>query len=204
MNTLFPKLENYRLSMDFTLISEERKEIFKPIIAYIKVQIAEERPVNLNFICTHNSRRSQISQLWAFAASWYYNINCNSYSGGVEVTAFNERAVAAMTRCGFEISEEVAGDNPIYEVHCGPNSPTTKAFSKLFDDKSNEATPFAALMTCGHADDNCPHIAAAESRLPLRFNDPKAFDDTDLETTKYDERCKEIGTELFYVFSQCV
>lgn len=190
--------------MNFSEINDDRKEIFKPIIIYIKEQIVQGKPVNLNFICTHNSRRSQISQLWAYAAAWYYNVKCNSYSGGVEVTAFNERAVAAMTRCGFEISTDIAGDNPVYIVHCGPNSPSTKAFSKLFDDRSNEATPFAALMTCGHADDNCPHISEAEVRLPLRYNDPKAYDDTDLETIKYDERCKEIGTELFYIFSQCI
>ena len=57
-------------------------------------------------------------------------------------------------------------------------------------------------MTCSHADENCPFIPGAEIRIPVRYDDPKAFDGTDLMEAKYLERSKEIATEMLYVFSK--
>ena len=57
-------------------------------------------------------------------------------------------------------------------------------------------------MTCSHAEENCPYIPGTEARIPVMYDDPKAFDGTALETAKYDERCQQIAAEMFYVFSQ--
>ena len=45
----------------------------------------------------------------------------------------------------------------------------------------------------------CPIVAGADFRIALPFEDPKAFDDTPLESEKYTERCRQIGREMLYV-----
>jgi arsenate reductase len=57
-------------------------------------------------------------------------------------------------------------------------------------------------MTCDHADLTCPFIPGAEARIPVRYEDPKAFDDSPKEAEKYDERSMQIANEMFYVFSR--
>ena len=57
-------------------------------------------------------------------------------------------------------------------------------------------------MTCSQADEDCPFIAGAEKRVPVRYDDPKAFDQTELQTEKYLERSTQIANEMYYVFSQ--
>ena len=58
INTFIEKL-------DILEISKERLEILEPIINHISEEIKVNKRINLNFICTHNSRRSHLSQVWA-------------------------------------------------------------------------------------------------------------------------------------------
>ena len=157
--------------------------------------------VYLNFICTHNSRRSQFSQIWAQIAAQYFGIQARCFSGGVEITSFNERAVACLKRSGFNITSS-EGENPRYAIFFAEDIKPIIAFSKLFNDPVNEAEQFAAVMTCSHADENCPFIPGAEKRVKLLYEDPKSADGTDYERTAYDERCFQIATEMFYVMKQ--
>ncbi|MDC0514989.1 protein-tyrosine-phosphatase [Flavobacteriaceae bacterium] len=177
-------------------IPDNRKVILDKFKDYIQNKLEIGETPRLNFICTHNSRRSQFSQIWAQTAAAFFAIDVECFSGGVELTAFNERAVASILRCGFKVEKE--GEiNPKYSVYYDTKSKPIVAFSKLFDDTPS---PFAAVMTCAHADENCPFIPAAECRIPVRYDDPKAFDDTALEAEKYDERSIQIASEMFYVF----
>lgn len=177
-------------------IPENRRVILSKLVDYIQNKLEIGQSPRLNFICTHNSRRSQFSQIWAQTAAALFSIDVECYSGGVELTAFNERAVASILRCGFKVDKK--GEiNPKYSVYYDTKSKPIVAFSKLFDDTPS---PFAAVMTCAHADENCPFIPAAECRIPVRYDDPKAFDDTALEAEKYDERSMQIASEMFYVF----
>ena len=177
-------------------IPDNRKVILDKFKDYIQNKLEIGETPRLNFICTHNSRRSQFSQIWAQTAAAFFAIDVECFSGGVELTAFNERAVASILRCGFKVEKE--GEiNPKYSVYFDTKSKPIVAFSKLFD---NTPSPFAAVMTCAHADENCPFIPAAECRIPVRYDDPKAFDDTALEAEKYDERSIQIASEMFYVF----
>ncbi|MCX6182969.1 MAG: protein-tyrosine-phosphatase [Bacteroidetes bacterium] len=201
MNTLLPSLESFRKKLDFSVISDERKIILNELITYIQQQRNSGKEIHLNFICTHNSRRSQFSQIWAQTAAYYYGIKAHCYSGGVEVTAFNERAVESIKRTGFKVEKNGEG-NPKYSLFFSDDAAPIIAFSKLYDDETSAKSNFAAVMTCSHADENCPFIPGADKRIPVRYNDPKAFDDTPLEVQKYDERSKEIATEMFYIFSQ--
>ncbi len=199
--TLHPTLANTIARLDIRNLTEERKGLLQPLISYIQLEQEQNSPINLNFICTHNSRRSQFAQIWAQTAAYYYGIKSNSFSGGVEVTAFNKRAVASIERAGFEVSSH-GKKNPTYSVSFAEQALPLAMFSKFFNDASSPTTDFAAVITCSHADKNCPFIPSAEARISLLYKDPKEFDDTPQETAKYNERSLQIAAELFYVFSQ--
>jgi arsenate reductase len=196
---VYPKLNAVIESFSEYSPSKEREEILSQLVQYILNKLKTDGKVSLNFICTHNSRRSQLAQVWAQTAADYFGIPANCYSGGVEVTAFNERAVKALESLGFQIDRKVA-ENPVYSIKAGTDAEVILAFSKVYNDPHNAQQGFAAIMTCDHADENCPFIPGADLRIPLRYEDPKAFDDTDLETEKYLERSLEIGSELFFAF----
>jgi len=192
-----------QLTKEFEQILPERKEILGQLIAFIEHTIATGKKVSLNFICTHNSRRSHLSQLWAQAAAHYFNIpNVYCYSGGTEATALNPRAVKALTDAGFAIAKTKDGDNPVYEVRFANDAPPIIAFSKTYDDPFNDNNNFAAIMTCSHADENCPLILGASGRIALTYDDPKDFDGTPQEVARYAERVRQIGREILYAFSQ--
>ena len=202
MHALFyPALANTIANLPFAAISSERLKLLDDMATYLRAKMKQGKEIRLNFICTHNSRRSQFSQIWAQTAAAYYGIEANCSSGGVEVTAFNPRAVAAIQRDGFKVTQK-EGDNPVYFVFYSDDEDPIVAFSKLYDDAINAPKDFAAVMTCDHADENCPVIPGAERRFPLRFEDPKAFDETTLEEKMYTERSHQIGAELMYLFKK--
>lgn len=187
----------------FDAIPAERKQILRQLTDFVESKSKKGEKIELIFICTHNSRRSHISQIWAQAAAGYYGIgNVVSYSGGTEATAFNPRAVKAMVDAGFKVTATSNGSNPIYEVEFADDANEVIAFSKKYDSPSNPQGGFAAIMTCSHADENCPVVFGMEKRISLPYNDPKDFDGTPQEAEKYAERVREIGAEILYAFSQ--
>lgn len=66
----------------------------------------------------------------------------------------------------------------------------------------NPVSNFCAVMTCSQADEGCPFILGAEKRIPIRYEDPKASDDTKQQTEVYTQRSIEIAMEMMYVFSK--
>ena len=200
MNT---KLQETIKSIQEISISDERKEVLQSLIDYIQSKVDANDEIRLNLICTHNSRRSHLSQIWAQTMAFHFNIqNVFCYSGGTEATAMFPKVADTLTNQGFQIHKLSSESNPIYAVKYNVNSHPIICFSKTFDDAFNPESKFAAIMTCSSADENCPFIAGAEVRLPIRYEDPKAFDGTDLMNEKYTERSLEIASEMFYVFSQ--
>ena len=201
LSSLQPILQ--KLTSEFIQIPESRKSILKELTDFVLQKSKANDVINLNFICTHNSRRSQISQVWAQAAAQYYGIkNVQCFSGGTEATAFNPRAVMAMKEAGFDIQIFKDGTNPVYRVKFSDETPALTVFSKKYDDDFNPKEDFAAIMTCSHADENCPLVLGATKRIPLTYNDPKDFDGTPQEASKYSERVHEIGREILFAFSQ--
>ncbi len=200
-NTFYSPLLKTIASLPISSIALERKALLEEMAEYLREKLSTGQEILLNFICTHNSRRSQFSQIWAQTAAAYYGIEAFCYSGGVEVTAFNPRAVAAIHRDGFKLVQKV-GDNPVYFVFYSEEEEPIVAFSKVYDDAINAPKDFAAVMTCDHADENCPFIPGAEKRFPLRYEDPKAFDDSSQEEQMYTERSHQIGAELFFLFEK--
>jgi protein-tyrosine phosphatase/arsenate reductase len=191
------------LSKEFNTISVERKLILEQITQYISEKKSINKPINLVYICTHNSRRSHFGQIWAKVAANYYNIdNVRTFSGGTEATAFNTNAINAINRIGFDIEKKNGNINPIYHIYYDKNETPITCFSKVYNDDENPNSEFAAIMTCSDAEENCPFIPRVELRIGTTYDDPKAFDNTNLQDAKYDERCKQIALETFYIFSK--
>lgn len=186
-------------------VSEERKEVLQPLIDYVQNKVNDKEEIRLNFICTHNSRRSHLSQIWAQTMAFQFNVsNVFCCSGGTEVTAMFPKVVETLMNQGFEILKFNESQNPVYTVKFSEIEQPIICFSKTFDDEFNPKSEFAAIMTCSSADEGCPFIAGAEKRLPIRYSDPKEFDGTALMNEKYAERSLEIASEMYYVFSKIV
>jgi len=200
---VFHTIENTIAALDVATIPKERKETLQPLIAFIQKKQQTKQEIRLNFICTHNSRRSHLSQVWAQTMAYHCNIqNVFCYSGGTEATALFPMAAETLKNSGFEINMLSEGKNPVYAIKYAENQHPIIGFSKKFDAAFNPTSEFAAILTCSQADEGCPFIAGAEKRFPITFEDPKAFDHTPQQAEKYKERSLQIATELYFVFSQ--
>jgi arsenate reductase len=200
---LIKSIEETIQALNFDAISDERKIVLQSLIAYVQQKVSANKNVNLNFICTHNSRRSHLSQVWAQTAAHYYSVkNVFCYSGGTEATAMFPMAAKALEVAGFQITKLSQEQNPIYAVKYAQNEHPLVCFSKTFEHSFNPKSEFAAIMTCAQADEGCPLILGCEARIPVRYDDPKAFDNTPQQKEKYIERSLQIAAEMCFVFSQ--
>ena len=194
-------MKNIIAQFSLNNISAERKEILQPLIAFIQSKKDNYETIRLNFICTHNSRRSHLSQIWAATMAYHFGIkNVFCYSGGTEATAMFPKIAETLAQQGFEVLKLSENQNPVYAVKYAEDEPPIICFSKVYNDNFNPKSHFGAVITCNSADENCPIVLGAEQRFPIKYDDPKAFDGTDLMDTKYTERSLEIGEEMFYVF----
>ncbi|MEM5539966.1 MULTISPECIES: protein-tyrosine-phosphatase [unclassified Olleya] len=200
---LFEDIEKTIKQLRPDTISESRKEVLQPLADYIQSKVNNNLEIRINFICTHNSRRSHLSQIWAQTIASYFAIkNVFCYSGGTEATAVYPMVIKTLNQSGFKINALSNDKNPIYSIKYSNNEHPIIGFSKTLDDDFNPQSQFAAIMTCSQADGGCPFIAGAEQRIPITFEDPKAFDNTPQQEEKYNERSLQIATEMLFVFSQ--
>ena len=184
-------------------LSIERKEVLTTLINYIQNKVNLKQEININFICTHNSRRSHLTQIWAQTAASYFNIpNVNCYSGGTEVTAMHPMIVKVLINQGLTIFNISEGENPIYAIKYGENDLPIIGFSKKYDHSFNPGGKFAAIMTCSQADGGCPFILGADMRIPITYEDPKVSDGKEDQEKVYFDRSLDVAREMFYVFSQ--
>lgn len=195
---LNPNLEKYIDSLKPKLdqIDVGRRELLMSVADYIRTSVHPK----LNFICTHNSRRSHLGQIWAQTAATHFDVEIKTFSGGTEATVFHPNAIAALERAGFEIKAS-DGTNPKYSVRFSDKVDPLVCFSKKYDEEPNPQKYFAAIMTCSEADQECPLIFGASERIKLLYEDPKIADGTPKEAARYDERCRQIASEMLYVFS---
>lgn len=200
---MYSKIEQFIQSIEVNKISAERKAILQPLVEFIQDKVNAKEELYINFICTHNSRRSHLSQVWAQVMASHFAIpNVVAYSGGTEATAMFPKVADTLAAQGLEIFQLSEGKNPVYAIKYAENAQPIIGFSKTYDHAFNPASKFVAIMTCSQADAGCPFIAGAEKRIPITYDDPKAFDDSPQQAEKYAERSVQIATELFYVFSK--
>ena len=200
---MFKEIENIIEEVSGLPIDEERMQVLDSLAVYIQDKVTAGEDVNINFICTHNSRRSHLSQVWAQVAAGYYRIpKVYCYSGGTEATALSPKVADTLIGKGFGIAKLADTENPIYMIKYSDSSMPIIGFSKTYDHPFNPSSGFAAVMTCSHADGGCPFIAGAEKRIPITFEDPKVADGTAEQEAVYRERSLQIASEMCYVFAQ--
>ncbi|MBT8324468.1 MAG: protein-tyrosine-phosphatase [Winogradskyella sp.] len=201
--TVYKPIEDLIKSLLPQTISKERRAILQPLIDAIQQKVTQNETIRLNFICTHNSRRSHLSQIWAQTVASYFNLrHVFCYSGGTEATALFPMVAETLKKSGFLIHTISECANPVYSIKYTDNAHPVIGFSKKMDDDFNPTSNFIAIMTCDSANEACPFVPGASHRIPITFEDPKAFDNTPQQAEKYNERSLQIATELMYVFSQ--
>ncbi len=200
-----PNLQQYlrEREAEFDAIAPERRQSLAPLVDFLQARLHDHAPIALLFVCTHNSRRSQIAQAAAIAAAVEVGLpDLSAYSGGTEATAFFPRAVEALRGAGFLIEAIGDGPNPRYNLRLENEGRGFEFYSKQFAAPPNPQRGFAAVMVCSEADAACPYVPGAAARISLPYEDPKLFDETAQADAKYAERCADIFREILWAFRQ--
>ena len=74
---MISQVKTYFETLDLNDISAERQGVLQQLVEYIKEKINSQQPINLTFICTHNSRRSHLGQVWDRKCVLFFRRNRN-------------------------------------------------------------------------------------------------------------------------------
>ncbi len=200
---MFPKIDQLitQLLSEFNSISEERRMVLNDLASKISLVLSESQSLNLLFVCTHNSRRSHLGQIWGSVAARYFDLPLISFSAGTEITALHPNVIQMLINEGFEIKPERNESNPVNHISYDSGA-SVSCFSKLINDAHNPKDNFIALMMCTDAEANCPFVPGALTRVAIPFNDPKAFDGNSQVLKAYSATMMEIGIQILYLFNQ--
>lgn len=109
------------------------------------------RRLNILFLCTGNSCRSQMAEGWARALKADV---IDAHSAGIEKHGLNPRAVAVMAESGVDISRQR---------------------SKTVDELPDTAFDYVVTV-CGHAHESCPlWLKGKATVVHVGFDDPPAL-----------------------------
>jgi len=103
-----------------------------------------ESTLNILFLCTGNSCRSQMAEGWAT------HMGLTARSAGIEAHGKNPRAIAVMQEAGMDISQQES--------------------TKLTADMLEWAD--LLVTVCGHADEHCPVLPPGKRKLHWPLQDP--------------------------------
>jgi arsenate reductase len=204
MSLLYHELSSYidAGARGIEAIPAERKAKLSEIARFIEGRLGEGSAPLITFICTQNSRRSLMAQIWAQTAAAFCEVpKVQTFSGGMEATSFHPSAVAALRRAGLRIDKTEGEENPVYHVRYSDRPAVMEVFSKLYNSPPNPREDFCAVLTCSDADADCPVVLGSSQRVTIPYDDPKAFDGTGREALEYDERCRQISSEMLHLFS---
>lgn len=192
---------NFIASLDISTIKEERKEQLLVLVNYLQQKVDNNETIQLNFVCTHNSRRSHLAQVWAQTMAVYFDMSVTCYSAGTEATRVYKGIIDTLSETGFECTTLAEQNNAIYAARYAKTMHPVILFSKTINHSFNPEEGFAAIMTCSQADEGCPFVPGAYARFAITYEDPKVFDNTKQEKAMYAERSLQIATECYYIFS---
>jgi arsenate reductase (thioredoxin) len=197
-------LEEFYQEVDRLEISKQRQELLLEIAKGIQLYLDQKISLNLLFVCTHNSRRSQFGQLWAtyFSRILGLSEHVSCYSAGTEATECNIRTIRALESAGFRAQYSVCQPNPKYDLFSEGESSPIRLFSKTVDDNSIPKENIIALMTCSDAEENCPLVHGTLLKYSLNYKDPKEYDNTPEEKEAYWLKSKEIASEILFILKQ--
>ena len=195
INKVHDGIKEYILELKENSISKKRLKNLEKIINEINRYTIDKNYPKIIFICTHNSRRSQLAEIWAHTFNFVFEKNIKVFSAGTVKDKFSSRLVSVLKEIGFKVKKK----SNKFIFNFSENHNSIPMNSKLIDEiylKDN----FITIMTCSNADKNCPVIPNALSRILLSYEDPKKFDFTNQETKKYKETSHKIALEFYYIF----
>ncbi len=201
---LYPILHDYAKSLyrDYKTIPEERRFRLEAIADFILQSKNYNRIAEIIYVGTNQSTRSQMAQIWSYAAAHYYGVdNVKFYSGGLKPDVITENTVTALERAGFIIYNVKQGDRNFYQVKYSFNLKPIIIYPKEIDERNNPPAEFMAVVVCSNVAQNLPVIKGTFNRLELTYYDPSGYDGLDEEKEEYDKVCREIALEIFYLFS---
>ena len=182
----------------------ERLDVLNALAAILNSQPIKTLAVN--FICTHNSRRSHFSEiLFRTAAKYYGHDHVETFSGGTEGTALYPEVAESFKRYGFTAVKDLASNNPHWQIFhplLESEKNTPFLFSKAYHEAPNPVSGYVAVMVCDSANEACPIVVGAAERYPLTFVDPKRSDGTPECSAVYDATLEEIAAEMGYLVRQ--
>ena len=106
--------------------------------------------INILFLCTGNSCRSQMAEGWARHLK---SDKANAFSAGIEKHGLNPTAVTVMAESGVDISPQV---------------------SKTIDELPSLHFDYVITL-CSHANETCPFFPGGAKRIHVGFGDPPAL-----------------------------
>ncbi len=187
----------------FNITQSPRQAGLERLAAFLKDRQANDLPIKVIVICTHNSRRSHLGQFWLTAAASRAVVALEAFSGGTEATACQPNTLAALERAGARVEKMSEGANPHYQLRYGQaETDMLEVFSKVYSHKANPQADFVALMVCSEADQGCPWVEGAVGRYSLPYRDPKYADGTPDEAAAYDEASRTIASEMAWLIDQ--
>lgn len=204
-NKLYPILDEYvrDFPKEFRKISEDRRYRLNEIIYFLEEQRENNVPRQLIFISTNQSSVSQMAQTWSKAAAYYFGFpNFQSFSGGIKPHEISLNTIISMEKAGFIIYKSDVEGIGVYRVKYSYNLNPIVVFPKKIRHKKNPYTDFMAVFVEENADVNISNIKGTYHRLLLNYNDPVGYEGSGLEDQMYEESCKKVAIEMFYIFSQ--
>lgn len=194
-----PEVQAFIEALNLSAIPRERQAVLGEMADYIRQKTEQQKVPLLHFICTHNSRRSQFGQVWCRVVGAFYGVDVATFSGGTEVTNVHPQVIKTLEQSGLKVKSS-GKKNREFQVSFSQESAPIALFSKLYDHPDNPTADFVAVMTCSHADSNCPFIPGAAKRLALHYPDPKSADGTSNEAKVYAQCNRQIAAEMVGLF----
>ncbi len=186
---------------EFVNVPDSTQRKLREAGTYIVDRLNSGRETSISFVCEHNSRKSHLGHIWTQMATVYYGIdNVKCFSGGTNPTYVNQRIIKALENTGFQVSEKgMAGNGPKYHLDFGKPSHGFEIFSKRYDHPMNPDTNYLAISLCLNPEECCPIAYGADRQLTIPYEDLQPYDNTPLEEAKYDEQCRQVARDMFYM-----
>lgn len=202
---LYPILNEYvrDFPKEFRKIPEDRRYRLNEIAYYLEEQEVSNAPWQLIFISTNQTSVSQMAQVWSKVAAYYFGFpKFQSFSGGINPLEISMNSIVTMEKAGFIVYKSDIGGIDVYRVKYSYNLKPIVAFPKKIRHLKNPGDNFMAVLVDENADINITKIKGTYNRLLLNYNDPVGYEGSDLEDQIYEESCRKVAVEMFYVFSQ--
>lgn len=199
-NNLKISIEDWNLP--FNSFSKKRLKILDQLMVYLKELVAKKLELNVIFVCTHNSRRSQFAQFWLDTFLHNFGIeNYNIFSAGTVETEVHKNVISVIEHYGFTVTKDSEINNKKYKIALGKGYEINLFSKEITSVLEAGLGSFVLIFVCDSAYENCPFVIENQKHFSLTFEDPGRYDE-DLNALEYYQKCAyKIAAEMHYLAS---